>query len=84
MSQGSRSRRPMRNVAQENLPEEIPTQVPLPPLFISDQVEANFNNDYSTRTIVEVKQFNVELFSSNGLNVSALFRRQGLINFLSI
>ncbi|KAM7511002.1 hypothetical protein LguiB_009877 [Lonicera macranthoides] len=72
------------NVVREDTPEEATPQVPLPPLVISDEVVVKFNNDYSTRIIVEGKQFNFELFFSNGLNITALFRRQGIINFLSI
>ena len=84
----SSSRRQRRRIIREDSPEEEqhqqPPPAPLPPLFFSEEFEAKFNNDYSTRTIVEGKQFNVELFSSNGLQIHALFRRQCIIKFLTI
>ena len=71
-------------VVRKDSPKELPQQTPLKLLFFSNEFEAIFNTDYVTWSIVKSKQFNSELFSSNGLKIHALFRKQCIVKFSSI
>ena len=61
-----------------------PQATPPSGLFLNSELEARFNADFVHRTIVEGKQFDPVFFSDNGLNITRVFRFQGILDFLCI